>query len=324
MRRNIGLASNPARFALCLAGAMSALLLGACGGASTEQPASEPTAAAPPTVSTTEPTAPATTAPAEENEIAALVPDDVKARGYITLAQQTDYPPIVSAADDGRTLIGADPDIIKAIEPLLGVEIRASTIKYPSFIPSLEAGNVDALGTVITDNPERREVGDFIDFVLQGNALVTTADKDLSVSSTDEFCGLRLAVIQGAIGVILLEEQDEACREAGDDPIQIDVFPSIADCLGATTTDRVDGTYLPSLSAAYTVETSEGQLALAGSNLGKLDYAGWMVSKDDPMGEALEAAFQKIYETGQLDEIYSTYGLGDLITEPGLNLAPLD
>ena len=55
------------------------------------------------------------------DEIAALVPDEVKARGTLRNGASADYAPAEFLGDDSQTPQGYDVDIIKALDKVMGL-----------------------------------------------------------------------------------------------------------------------------------------------------------------------------------------------------------
>jgi polar amino acid transport system substrate-binding protein len=53
----------------------------------------------------------------------ALVPASIKAKGTVLVAADASYAPNEFIASDGKTVIGMDADLAKAIFPLLGLKV---------------------------------------------------------------------------------------------------------------------------------------------------------------------------------------------------------
>ena len=79
------------------------------------------------------------------DEIAALVPDEVKARGTLRNGASADYAPAEFLGDDSQTPQGYDVDINKALAKVMGLsEGTTSHAEFPTIIPALGTSSTSA------------------------------------------------------------------------------------------------------------------------------------------------------------------------------------
>ena len=72
------------------------------------------------------------------DEIAALVPDEIRKRGTLRNGASTGYAPAEYMATDGQTPIGYDIDINKALAKVMGLEEGTTQhSEFPTIIPAL-------------------------------------------------------------------------------------------------------------------------------------------------------------------------------------------
>src|SRR3954451_13142668 len=69
--------------------------------------------------------------------IAGQVPADVKSSGTLTVAADATYAPDEFIASDGKTVIGMDADMAKAIADVMGLKATVQNIPFDSIIPGL-------------------------------------------------------------------------------------------------------------------------------------------------------------------------------------------
>ena len=100
-----------------------------------------------------------------DQAIAAAVPADIKSQGTLIVAADATYPPDEYIAEDGKTMIGMDPDLAKAIAQIMGLKAEMQNITFDSIIPGLAAGKYDLGMSSFTDTKEREQTVDFVTYL---------------------------------------------------------------------------------------------------------------------------------------------------------------
>ena len=264
-----------------------------------------------------------TAAPSSDSEAAALLPQDVKDRGYITVATDLSYAPFGMVGEDGSTPTGIDIDTAAALEEVLGVEVRIESVSFDAFLPGLETGRFDAGFNAITDTPERREVVDFLDINQYGGLFLTEPDSEIEITEPLSACGLTVGAEQGSDTIAFLEGLSGECTGDGEEAIVTSPYGSLADALVALSSGRVDAV-IGGSTAGYNAENSGGAYEVNGPVLANLDGSiptgGVALPKDSASADALLAAFTQMYDDGTLADIYASYGVNaDMLIEPVIN-----
>src|SRR5699024_3615500 len=105
-------------------------------------------------------------------QAASLVPDNIRDRGYITVASGTAYPPFEFFAKDNETMIGYDIDVSDAIGAVLDLEVKHQPTTFSGIIPGLAAGKYDMAMSAFGITDERKKVVDFVGpYVMGGTGL---------------------------------------------------------------------------------------------------------------------------------------------------------
>ena len=73
----------------------------------------------------------------KDDEIAALLPDSVTSDGTLTVGTDTSYAPAEFLAEDGKTPVGFDVDLSKAIAAVFGLKGETISSTFDSIIPSV-------------------------------------------------------------------------------------------------------------------------------------------------------------------------------------------
>ena len=102
--------------------------------------------------------------------------------------------------------------------------------------------------------------------------------------------------------------RSEACVAAGKPAIEKVQFDSQDEASTAVALGKVDAMSADSPISAYAVKQSEGKMQLVGDVFDSAPY-GWPVRKDSELAAALEAAADKLIETGDFETIAQNWGL---------------
>lgn len=103
-----------------------------------------------------------------DETIAALVPDYVKKDGKLTVGTDTTYAPAEFIGEDGKTAVGYDVDLTKAIAKVMGLEPETAVSEFDMIIPSI-GSKYDIGISSFTVTPERQEAVDFVTYYKAGS-----------------------------------------------------------------------------------------------------------------------------------------------------------
>jgi len=287
----------PARRTTILAASLTAagLLLTACGGSSDSDSGSAGSSG----------DAAEASAPAGHevvDEAAALLPADVKEKGTLVVATGEGYPPFEFYAEDNKTLVGVDPEIITAVAGALGLEVDLQVLKFDAIIPGLQGGRYDVGDAAMGITAERNEVVDFVSYFEGGTSIMTPAGnpEDLTL---DTLCGHTIAAQKGSIYADeYLPDFDAACTAAGEDPITVDIYPDQPQATLAVSSGRAEATMSDFGPLAYVAQQSNGKFDVLDANYEPAPY-GIALAKGSELAPAIEAALQALIDDGTYAEI---------------------
>ena len=83
------------------------------------------------------------------------LPASVLASGTVRVLTDASYAPMSSFAADGRTIVGMEPDLAKALGRVLGVRFAFTTVDFTDIPKLLRTGRADIGLSAITDTKER-------------------------------------------------------------------------------------------------------------------------------------------------------------------------
>ncbi|USX47129.1 ABC transporter substrate-binding protein [Dietzia kunjamensis] len=240
-----------------------------------------------------------------DEEIAALVPAEIRDKGVIVIGTNPPYAPNEFKNESGE-IVGFDIDVMTAAAQLMGLRAEFRESDFEKIIPAIEGGTMDMGASSFTVNDERLQTVDFVTYFEAGIQWAAAAGNDID---PDDACGLNVAVQRTTVS----DQEDvparsEACVAAGKLAIEKVQFDSQDEASTAVALGKVDAMSADSPISAYAVKQSGGKMQLVGDVFDSAPY-GWPVRKDSELAAALEAAADKLIETGDFETIAQNWGL---------------
>jgi polar amino acid transport system substrate-binding protein len=252
--------------------------------------------------------------------IAGQVPADVKSSGQLTVAADATYAPDEFIASDGKTVIGMDADLAKAIADLMGVKAVVSNQTFDSIIPGIDAGKYNLGMSSFTDSKEREKTVDFVTYATAGESFFVNADGGPTINSIDDICGLKVAAEKGTTEADDATSQSKKCTDAGKDPVQVSVYPDQSGANVALSSGRADAGFADTPVADYAVKQSDGKFKLSPApSIANAPY-GIAMAKDSGLQQPVLAAIKALMADGTYKKIMDYWGLQSIvISNPTIN-----
>jgi len=287
-----------------ISGAVLALaLLTGCGSSKSSSTASTATAATP--------------TPSVNAAIAAQVPAAIKQKGTLTVASEAEYAPNEFIAPDGHTVIGMDPDLVKALAAVMGLKARVVNSTFEAIIPGLAAGRYDIGASSFTDTKEREKTVDFVTYLSVGQAFLTKADGGPKPNTLADLCGHKVSVEKGTVELEEAEKQNKKCKAAGK-PITLLIFPGQNDANLALSSGRAEIDYADSPIIAYQVRKL-GVSVRSSPTFGAAPY-GLALPKGNGMAKPVLEALKVLMADGTYAAILKKWELESAaINNPTIN-----
>jgi len=287
-----------ARWSVLAAGIAASLVLASCGsGASKDEPSGN--------------------SGASDGSPASLVPGDIKERGYATIASDATYPPIGFFAEDGKTILGLDADLIHELSKVLGIELREVAASFDAIIPGLQGNKFDFGMSWINHTAEREKVVDFVDYSEDGSSILALKGSATQPKTLGEMCGLRVAVQKGTVQQTDVMTQADKCKSDGDKEIDLQVFPDQTATNLSVLSGRSDVTLADTPVAVHQQNETKGKLVVLGEPYGSVLH-GAAFPKGSKLAPAIAAAFQEIMDNGSYQKILDKYDMGDAAIDSAL------
>ena len=250
------------------------------------------------------------------DDIANMVPEDIKSSGKLVIGVNVPYTPNEFKDPDGK-IVGFDVDLMNAISATLGLTPDYREADFDKIIPSIDGGAFNVGMSSFTDTKEREKTVDFVTYFSAGSLWAKPAGSDIT---PDNACGKKVAVQSTTT-----QETDELparskeCTDAGKPAIEILKFDGQDQATNAVVLGQADAMSADSPVTLYAIKQSTGKLEQAGEVFDSAPY-GWPVKKGSPLAAALQKALEHLISTGDYKTIASNWGVeAGMIDKPVIN-----
>jgi polar amino acid transport system substrate-binding protein len=148
---------------------------------------------------------------------------------YVAITS-ADFPPFSSrSATDPNTIVGFEPDMIKAVMAHLGWKYKWQTADFNGLIPAVQSGRADMVVSDVYDTAAREKVVDFIDYLKTALSLMVTSSNASKVHGWMDVCGKPVGILTGAATELQFSQKaSQACKSAGKPAIDIHSYSAVA------------------------------------------------------------------------------------------------
>jgi polar amino acid transport system substrate-binding protein len=259
----------------------------------------------------------AATSSAADPKVVAELPPDVKSKGTLTVATDTAFPPMEYVDKDGKTLLGIDPDLAKALAAVMGLKPVLMGTQFDSILPGLQAGKYDLAMSSFAVTQTREQVVDMISYFNAGNSFYVSSKANFTLNKSSDLCGHRIAVLKGsnlATDAIALAKKCSA-------KTPVLQFPSQSDATLAITAGRADVSSTSAISAEYIAKQSDGEVKVGLRNYAGTIPFGVAVKKDSALAKPIRDAIAALIANGTYKKILDKWdaGFAALKSQPEIN-----
>jgi polar amino acid transport system substrate-binding protein len=250
------------------------------------------------------------------NQAAAdLLPADVRSKGTLLVGTDPTFPPYEFYAEDNKTVTGWDADFAKALGETLGLEVKMIPATFDTILPGVGSQKYDVGISGFNVTAERKKNADFATYMNSGSGLAVKQGnpKNLALDAM-KLCGTRIGGEKGTSqGIETLPAFSKQCTDAGQAPIDIQLFPSQHEANLALTSGRVDGVLSGDIGMAYASKLSGGSFELAPGTGWDPTAVGIAMPKGSPLTKAVVAAVEALVASNTYTSINAKYGIPDSV-----------
>ena len=243
----------------------------------------------------------------KDEEIAKMLPSSVTKDGKLTVGMDTSYAPAEFLAEDGKTPVGFDVDIVKALANIFGLKAEPETSNFDSIIPSIGT-KYDIGVSSFTITPDRMKAVDFVSMFKAGSTWVVKKGNPNKVDTSDP-CGLKIAVQTGTTQEEEVNKAVKQCKADGKPGIQVLSNKLQTDVTTNVATGKADVFYADSPVAGYAISQTGDELEALGEDVGVTKEAVAIEKGDSATAKAVQAAMQKLMDDGTYMKILKHWGV---------------
>jgi polar amino acid transport system substrate-binding protein len=246
--------------------------------------------------------------------------EEIKSRGYITVATEDDYAPfnyIVDGKPEGfhKELL----DDLKAYAKDKGFDVRQEILPWTGLLASVSSGQYDAAftGALVTD--DRLRVFDFSPPFASAQHVYAKRAGDDSLSDIASLCGKKAGVQAGSALLARLPELKKMMAAEKCEMGDVVEYQSYPEAYADLANGRLDYVVNALISVNDLIKT-RGDTFAKGIAVSGEGFAAWPVSKQSPELLAFFGGFMEhIRDNGRLAELQTTWfgeAFPDLPKEP--------
>ncbi|MFC6093490.1 ABC transporter substrate-binding protein [Saccharothrix lopnurensis] len=241
-----------------------------------------------------------------DDALAAALPEDIRQAGKLRVGSNVQNPPNNFYAADGKTPVGSEVDLVKAVGAKLGLAVEHQDMAFGSLITGLQAGRIDVTMAAMNDTAERQEAIDFVDYFTSGITIMVQKGNPEGVKGPDDLCGKSVAVNLGSSQETFAKEH----RCLSGDAIQVTATDSDTQNQNQLRTGRVAAILNDLPTAVYVAKTAGDGEFFEVVDLEPINGGpyGIGVAKGNPqLTEALRGALQALIEDGTYTRVLDAW-----------------
>jgi polar amino acid transport system substrate-binding protein len=247
-------------------------------------------------VNTPGPSPTASATGSEDPGIVALVPDDVKADGTLTVAVDASYPPN-EYTDAGGQITGWGVKLATEVATLMGLTPKFTNVPFDQLITDVQDKKFElGLGS-ITITTTRAQLVDLVSYYQAGTTWAVAKDNPTGMSQ-NAACGRKVAVLKGSVQVADLVARSTLCSKASQPAIVIEPFEQQTQVSEALLKGTVDAMLADSPVVNWAVASNTGTLQQLGGVYAVAPYGIAVPKQSGNLAVAVRRAVQKLMDDG--------------------------
>lgn len=305
--------------------AIGSLLLTGCGGQSiADKPAAQGASDAPAAEAFKNPVpagdlaADVLNSLAVDPALAARVPANIQSGG-LKVATADGYPPMEMFDEDGKTMVGVDMSLMRAIADLWGVEVKIENSAVEAMMPGVVAGRFDVLASGFNDTEVRRETVSFVDYAKSSGAIIVNKGNPDGIKAPADLCGHTMAVLDNGYYMQLAKTFSDECVAKGEQKIEILGFANDPEALLQLQNGRAQAGMNDYPVGVFRAKEANGAIEaieIPGSSLFGLAIA----PDNEELITLVQDTLNKLIADGNYDKILGAWELsGMAVTEATVN-----
>lgn len=258
-----------------------------------------------------------------DDALSAKLPPAVAQSKTVNIGSNIQSAPNNFYAEDGKTPIGYEVDLAKAVGAKLGVEMAYQDMAFGSLITSLQSGRIDMTMAAMNDTKERQQQIDFVDYFSSGITIMVQKGNPQGITGPDTLCGKAVAVVQGTSHQTFAAAQSEKCVRDGQPAVNVTATDSDTQNQNQLRTGRVAAILNDLPSAVYISRTAADGNAfevVPGPPIEGGPYGIGFAKTNAALRDSVSAALGQLMTDGTYTKILESWGVEQgALKEPAIN-----
>ena len=225
--------------------------------------------------------------------------EEIKARGYMSVATEDDYAPFEFVADGVQT--GFDNELLALVRKKLGFDVKQQVMPWSGILPGVTTGKYDMAMTAVLVTDERKKTFDFASPTCASiNYFATKAGS--SITKSEDLLGKTVGAETGSAMLAALKTFDEElkARHGGKGIGKIAEYQGYPEAYQDVALGRLDAVVNTQISLNSLLKTKPGVFAI-GASIGKPTYIAWALKKGNTgLLQAVDGALLDLRTSGEL------------------------
>ncbi|ABE34891.1 bacterial extracellular solute-binding s, 3 family protein [Paraburkholderia xenovorans LB400] len=228
--------------------------------------------------------------------------EEIKARGYLSVATEDDYTPFEFVADGKNT--GYDNDLLALVRKKIGVDIKQQVMPWSGILPGVTTGKYDMALTAVLVTDERKKTFDFASPTCEAVTFYAVK-KGSTIKSPDDLVGKVVGAETGSamLADLKLFNEELKKKHGGNGLKQIVEYQSYPEAYQDLGLGRVDAVANTQISLNSLVKTRPDTFVV-GQAIGKPTYIAWAVKKgNSDVLKMVDAALLELRKSGEMYQL---------------------
>lgn len=278
----------------------AALALSACGSNSLSTPSTSGAAPAGSASATS-------TGIAKNDALAAKVPAKAKSAGKLIVGVDATYAPNEYLADDGKTVVGMDVEILDAVAAKLGLKTEWQPSTFDTILLGVGSGKFDVAMSSFTINDDRKKSVNMVSYFNAGTQWAVAKGNPKKIDPKN-LCGVKVGVQKGTVQNDEMTAATKKCTDGGKPAIDLTIDDQQSKITAALQSGKVDAMAADSPITFYAIKQTGDAMEKLGETYDSAPY-GIVVPKDQTdFAKAVADALTELKASGDYEKILKKWG----------------
>ncbi len=220
--------------------------------------------------------------------------------GKLKIAMEIGYPPFEYYAGDGKTPVGFDVELGKAISEKLGLKAEFIDTSWDGILGGLDTGRYDVIMSAMTITDERKQNYTFsTPYIGNGQAIILRKDSPLVITGPEDLAGLKVGYQAETTSDFYLEKY---AAEHNFTYVQGE-YDKVMNAYADLKFGRIDAVISDSLVAVDYLGAKDSEFKQVWNGTPDEYFGICMKKGNEKLAEKIEGALSTAKEDGTLSEI---------------------